>query len=142
MKEKTILIAYQDDSWIRSLLTLPHNPAYRVEATKLVSDILRKVRGKDLYVILLDDELEGIKAYDLVPLFKKLNSMVQIILISSEESIGPIKRLRGAGIFYQAMKPIDVEEVRTAIGCAFDKIEREQPEGWVFQFLIPGRVPA
>ncbi len=142
MKSKTILIAYQDDSWIRSLLTLPHNTGYRVEATKLVSDILRKVREKDAYVVLLDDEMEGLNAYDLVPLFKKLNPRLQIILISSEESLGLIKRLRETGIFYHAMKPIDVEEVRTAVDCAFDKIEREEPEGRFFQFLIPGRVPA
>ncbi len=51
--------------------------------------------------------MEEIKACDLVPLFKRLNSRVQIIVISSEESIGLAKRLRGAGIFYQAMKPID-----------------------------------
>ena len=119
-----------------------YNMGYRVETTKVVSEIIRKVRGKDIYVVLLDDEMEGVKAFDLVPLFKKLNPRVQIIVISSEESIGLAKRLRGAGIFYQAMKPIDIEEIRSAVACAFEKIEREQPEGWFIPFLIPGRVPA
>ena len=142
MKAKTILIAYQDDSWIGPLLTLLRGTGYRIEATKLVSDVLRKVRGENFYVVLLDDEMEGIKAYDLVPLLKKVRPRVQIIVISSEESVGFAKRLRDEGIFYQAMKPIDSEEIRSAVACAFEKIEREQPEKWFFLPLTPGPVPA
>jgi DNA-binding NtrC family response regulator len=142
MKAKTILIAYQDDSWIGPLLTLLRGTGYRIEATKLVSDVLQKIRGKDPYVVLLDDEVEGIKAYDLVRLFKKVRPRVQIIVISSEESIRFAKRLRDAGIFYQAMKPIDSEEIRSAVACAFEKIDREQPEKWFFSFLTPRPVPA
>ena len=142
MKAKTILIAYQDDSWIGPLLTLLRGTGYRIEATKLVSDVLQKIPGKDPYVVLLDDEVEGIKAYDLVHLFKKVRPRVQIIVISSEESIQSAKRLREAGIFYQAMKPIDSEEIRSAVACAFEKIEREQPEKWFFLSLTPGPAPA
>ena len=40
------------------------------------------------------------------------------------------------------MKPIDIEEIRSAVACAFEKIDREQPEGWFFPFLIPESIPA
>jgi len=137
-----ILIAYQDDSWVKELSSLLNDTGYRIETTKVVSDIIRKVRGRDTSVVLLDDKMEEIKASDLVPLFKKINPRVQIIVISSEESIGWVKRLRDAGIFYQAMKPVDLEEIRSAVACAFEKIEREQPREAFIPFLIPGRVPA
>ncbi|OGP86713.1 MAG: hypothetical protein A2156_04415 [Deltaproteobacteria bacterium RBG_16_48_10] len=142
MRSKGVLIAYQDDSWVKLLSNLLKNMGHRVETTKVVSEIIRKVRGRDIHVVLLDDKMEEIKACDLVPLFKKVNPRVQIIVISSEESIGLVKRLRDAGIFYQAMKPIDLEEIRTAVTCAFEKIEREQPREAFIPFLIPGRVPA
>jgi len=142
MTSKTILMAYQDDSWVKSLSSLSSDMGCRVEATRLVSDVLKKIRGKDPCVILLDAEMEGIEAYDLVPLFKKVRPRVQIIVISSEESIQFAKRLRDAGIFYQAMKPIDSGEIRSAVACAFEKIDREQPEKWFFPFLTPGPVPA
>ncbi len=142
MRSKGILIAYQDDSWVQPISDLLNNRGYRIETTKAVSEILRKVRGRDIQVVLLDDQMEEIKACDLVPLFKKMNPRVQIIVISSDESIGLAKRLRDAGIFYQAMKPVDLEEIRTAVACAFEKIEREQPREVFFSFLIPGRVPA
>jgi DNA-binding response OmpR family regulator len=141
MKSKVVLIAYQDDSLVKLLSPLSSDPRYRVEVATRVSDILRKMRGNDPDVILLDDEMDGIRAQDLVPLLKKLNSRVQIIAISSEGSIMEMKRLREAGIFYQAMKPADPEEIRSAVACAFDKIRREQPDGSFFQFLIAEEAP-
>jgi len=143
MKSQTILIAYQDDLWVRSLSTFLHGAGYRVETAKVVSEMLRRVRSGSIDLVLLDDEIEGVKACDLVPLLKKIKGRIQVIVISSEESLGPVRRLRGAGIFYQAMKPVDLEELRSAVGCAFEKIERERAlrEGFL-TFLIPGGVPA
>ncbi len=142
MKSKTILIAYQDDLWARSLSTFLHSIGYRVETAKMISEMIRKVRNGKIQVVLLDDEIEGGKACDLVPLFKKINDKIQIIVISSEISLELVKRLRGAGIFYQAMKPVDLEEVKSAVECAFEKIERENLKEGFFPFLIPRRVPA
>jgi DNA-binding NtrC family response regulator len=142
MKSKTILITYQDDLGARSLSTFFHGLEYRIETAKVVSDMIRRVRNGKIHVVLLDDEVEGVKASDLVPLLKKINSKVQIIVISSEESLGQVKRLRGAGIFYQAMKPVDMEEIKSAVECAFEKIERENLKEGFIPFLVPGRVPA
>lgn len=142
MKPKTILIAYQDDLWARSLSTFFHGIGYRVETAKMVSDTIRRVRNGKIFVVLLDDEIEGVKACDLIPLFKKINDKIQVIVISSEASLVEVKRLRAAGIFYQAMKPMDLEEVKSAVECAFEKIERENLKEGFFPFLIPGRVPA
>jgi len=83
-----------------------------------------------------------VKACDVVPLLKNIHSKIQIIVISSEESIGLVKRLRGAGIFYQAMKPIDVGEVKAAVECAFEKIQRESTKEGFFSFLIPEMAPS
>ena len=142
MKSKTILIAYQDDHWTRSLSTFFHGMGYKVEITKVMSEMIRRVRKGNIHVILIDDEIEGIKACDVVPLLKNINPKIQIIVISSEESIGLVKRLRGAGIFYQAMKPIDLGEVRAAVECAFGKIERESAKEGFFSGLTAEMVPA
>jgi len=142
MKPKTILIAYQDELQARLLATHFHRMGYRVEVAKLVSDMIRKVRNERIHVILLDDEVEGVKACDLVLIFKKINLKIQVIVISSEEEIGLVKRLRGAGIFYQAMKPADLEEIRSAVECAFEKVERENVKEGFFSFLVPSMVPA
>jgi hypothetical protein len=40
------------------------------------------------------------------------------------------------------MKPLDLEEIRSAVACAFDKIERERMKGGFFPSLVPNLVPA
>ena len=142
MKAKSILIAYQDDLGTKSLSTFFHGVGYKVEATKVMSEMIRKIRKGNIHVILMDDEIEGVKACDVVPLLKNINSKIQVIVISSEESIGLVKRLRGAGIFYQAMKPVDLGEVKAAVECAFEKVQRESTKESFFSFLTPEMVPA
>jgi DNA-binding NtrC family response regulator len=143
MGERTILIACQEDPCTRALSALFLGNGYRVETATLVSELLRRIRSGSIHVLLVDDEIEGVKACDLVPVLKKINGIIQVIVISSEESLGPVRRLRGTGIFYQAMKPVDVEELKSAVECALDKIDREHSarEGFL-AFLFPKEVPA
>ena len=60
MKSKMILMAYQDDSWVKPLSTLFAGMGYRIETSRTVSEAFREVRSKDVQVILLDDQLEDI----------------------------------------------------------------------------------
>jgi len=142
MKSKTILIAYQDDLWAKSLSTFFHGIGYRVEVVRILSEMIRKVRNGNIDVVLLDDEIEGVRACDVVALLKRINPRIQVIMISSEESLDLARRLRGAGIFYQAMKPVDLEEIRSAVECAFEKIKRENLREGYFSVFIPKMVPA
>ena len=136
MKQRSILLAYPDEPSTRSLSTFLHELGYRVETTGKVSEILRRIRKETFQVILLNDDIEGVKACELIPLLKT-NRKVQVIVISSEESLGFAKRLREAGIFYHAMKPIDLEEIGSAVESAFEKIKRESLQEEVISFLRP-----
>jgi DNA-binding NtrC family response regulator len=101
------------------------------------------VKGGAIEVVFVDDELEGIRAYHLVPVLKGMNGGVQVIVVSSEERLGFVRRFRGAGIFYHAMKPVDPEELRSAVECAFEKVEKEKSAGRdISSYLVPGRFSA
>jgi DNA-binding NtrC family response regulator len=141
MKSKSILIAYPSGPLNQSLCTFFHDLGFQVETASIISEVLRRVRKERIQVILLNEEIEGVKACDLVPLLKA-NRNVQVITISSEQSLESAKRLRGAGIFYHAMKPMDLEEIRSAVESAFKKIERESLREDVLPLLIPEWVPA
>ena len=135
--KRTILISNRDDREIDSLSVFFRRMGYRVESAKRLVDVLNKVRSTNIHVLLLDDEIEDVKACDLIPLVKKTNPWLQVIMISSDESIDWVRRLRGAGIFYQAMKPVDMEEIKSAVACALEKIERENLRERFFSFYIP-----
>ena len=140
MELKTILIAYTDDLWAKSVCTFIQGMGYRVEMTRTLSEMIRKVRNA--HVILLDDDIEGMKAYDVVPSLKRIRSRIPVIAVSSQESLDFARKLRSSGIFYQAMKPIDSEEIRSAVECAFEKIERESLRKGLFVLLMPSDGPS
>jgi len=142
MKSKSILIAYEDDLWSRSLVAFFHSLGYRVMTTQMMSEMIRRIRKENINVVLIDDEIDGVKACEVVSLLKKIDPKIQIVIISSDSSIGSVKRLRGAGIFYQAMKPVDLEEIKAAVECAFEKVERENPKPRLFFFPTPEMVSA
>jgi len=103
MKPGTILIAYEDDfGWGRYRRSSPRRGIGR--HSKAGQRLAPRGERDSVHVVLLDDEIEGVKACDLVPVLKKINGILQVIVISSEESLCSARRLRGAGIFFQAMK--------------------------------------
>jgi DNA-binding NtrC family response regulator len=142
VRSKKILVAYDDDIWRRSLTAFFHGIGYGVERAKVVSDLIRRVRNRGVQVMLMGDEIEEVKACDVIPLLKAIRPDIQVIIISSEESLDFLRRLRGAGIFYHAMRPIDLEEIRSAVECAFQKIEKEKCKTGFFSYLIPEMSPA
>jgi DNA-binding NtrC family response regulator len=143
MKLQGILIAHRDDPWVEAVVAFFRGEEYRITRTDSVGGLIKKVRSGEFHVLLLDEDLEGMKASELVPLVKKINERVQVIVVSSEGSLPSVRQLRRAGIFYHALKPVDMDELRSAVGCAFEKIEREHPvaEGF-FPFWLAGRVTA
>lgn len=142
MKPRTILIIIEDELSTKSLSTYFHGNGYRVEISRSLSDAIRKIRNGNINVVLLEDEIEGVNACDVVPIFKRINKKIQIIVISGDTPFSVIKCLRDEGIFYHAIKPLDLEEIKSAVKCAFQKVERENPKEWYMPLLLPRRVPA
>jgi DNA-binding NtrC family response regulator len=77
-----------------------------------------------------------------VPLLKKINGTIPVIAVSAQEGLHFVRKLRNPGIFYQAMKPIDLEEIRSAVECAFEKIKRESLREELVTLFMQGSVPA
>ncbi len=119
MISKTILIVCKNDLLGRSLGKYFHGLGYRVETVRVLSQMIRKVVDRNIHVVLVDDEVEGVKAWESGALLKRTNRGVQVIVISSEESLGVARQLRGAGTFYQAMKPVDLSELKSAVESGF-----------------------
>jgi len=129
---RKIIITFRDDRVVRCLAEI----GYRIVTVVSVSDALKMAKHTD--VVLMGDELDGVQTYDLVPVFKSINDEIQVIVASSS-GVGFVRRLRKAGIFYHTTKPVDLEELKSAVECAFEKIEKEKKCG-ILSFLVS--VPA
>jgi DNA-binding NtrC family response regulator len=120
---RTLLIADEDVQARDSMTQLFGDTEYEVVAANSVDVVMRDVLKKEAQVILLGSTFDNIPAGDLIPILKLCNQNLTIILVSNEESLPLLRKLRREGIFYHALKPSvreDREELLQAVKCAFE----------------------
>lgn len=98
---------------------------YNVTVTNSAANALHGILKNTAQVILLGSEFDELTASDLIPLLKKCNRDLTIILVTNEISLPLIRKARKEGIFYHALKPArreDGDEIRQAVKCAFENL--------------------
>lgn len=125
MEEAIVLIASGDEPLGEYLYHQLIDIGGTISRAAKVSELLSKVRGSEVDVLLLDSGVEGIPSYDLIPLIKRINSRLPIIALAEDSSLEMSKRVRLEGIFFLAMKPIDPAEIRAAVGDAIKMLSQQ-----------------
>lgn len=127
-----ILIA--DANWKDGevLADLFSKEGYQVELAKSGTEVIRKVQDKEINVLIMDVELQGMKGYELVSIVKKFAPDLLVIMTSRDSSIGVAKRVREEEIFYYCIKPIDIEEIKLVVKEAFAKLSKIGGDGYGF----------
>lgn len=117
-----ILVVDKDQSARKMLAELLIEEGYDVTVTGSAAQALYLVMKKHAQVVLLGDECDDTNIADLIPVLKKCNKELRIILISDDAPLSVMRRVRREGIFYHALKPFGAEgweEIRQAVRCAF-----------------------
>lgn len=120
-----LLIADQDVDCRKHLAEVFIEAGYNVIVTNSAANALEGILKKAAQVVLLGSEFDELTAADLIPLLKKCNRNLTIILVAAVTSLPLIRKLRSEGIFYHALKPTngaDKEEICQAVRCAFDNM--------------------
>jgi DNA-binding NtrC family response regulator len=124
-----LLIADEDVEARRQMADLFIEEGYNVIVTSSAANALHGILKKTAQVVLVGSDFDDLAATELVPLLKKCNPDLTVILVSGEKSPAFIRKLRREGIFYHALKPLDAEdrdEIRQAVHCAFDKVNAKR----------------
>lgn len=125
MNTQGLLIADEDLVARTQMAELFSDAGYQVTAPNSVAGALCGILKKTVKVVLLSSRFDELLATDLIPLLKRCNRDLTIILVASELPLALLRRARSEGIFYHALKPGsapgDEEELRQAVKCAFDK---------------------
>ena len=132
MSEREILVADGDSEVRRQMADSFRAAGYDVETTDSAVHVFCTVLEKQIPVVLLGSGFDKkIALTDLIPLLKKCNRGVTIILVSDDESLPVVRTIRQEGIFYHALKPSsqeDTEEILKAVECAFTKSDKTHPD--------------
>lgn len=124
MNMPELLIADEDVLSRKRMADLFIKDGYWVTVTNSTAGVLSGILKKTAQVVLLSTRFDELLATELIPLLKKCNRNLSIILVASELPMALIRKARSEGIFYHALKPIrpgDEEELRQAVKCAFEK---------------------
>ena len=121
-----VLIADENVESRKVLADLCIEAGYNVMVTTSAANVLHGILKKSAQVVLLSGEFDELAAAELIPLLKKCQRDLTIILVSDETSLPSIRKMRKEGIFYHSLKPIapeDKEELRQVVACAFENLK-------------------
>ncbi len=119
---QTLQIIDTDKETRKHIVGFFNGSGYRVIEADSMGIVLRNVLKREATVILLGSEFDGLSATEIIPLLKRCNQNLKIILISNVESPNLIRKVRKERIFYHALKPVngdDRTEIRQVVQCAF-----------------------
>jgi len=124
-----LLIADENMDSRKQMADLFIEAGYNVIVTNSAANAIYGILKKTAQVILISSQFDELTVTDLIPLLKKCNRDLTIILISDDVSLALIRKVRKEGIFYHALKPVkpeDREEIRQVVQCAFDNLANQQ----------------
>lgn len=123
---KGLLIANKDQEAREQLANRFEAAECKVVQADSVANALEGIINKEIQVVVLDADRDHHTFAKLIPLMKKCNRNIAIVLVSTEIPIDLLRRIRKEGIFYHALKnagEVNIEEVYQAVCYAFKKYE-------------------
>jgi len=121
-----LLIANKNSGTRDQLANLFTDDDYQVVTTDSVANSLEAIINKEIQVVVLDGLYDEHNVAKLIPLLKKCNRNISIILVTDDMPINLVKKIRQEGIFYHALRPTADDhfaEIHEAVLCAFRKYE-------------------
>lgn len=123
--QEGILIVEEDRDCRKQMAEMFMEAGYEVTVSDSVASALYGVLKNTAQVVVLGSKFDELSAADIIPLLKRCNRKLPIILITADTSLGLLRKLRCEGVFYHALKPVDAEghdEIRQAVHCAFKNL--------------------
>ena len=129
-----LLIADKDMETRKQMADLLIDAGYDVTVTNSAARAIDNVLKRTAQVLLIGMEVDEFNSAELVPLLKKCNRNLMIILVSDDAPLPLIRKVRKEGIFYHALRPVEPEgreELRLVVKCALDNLAKLPEENEV-----------
>ena len=121
-----LLIANKNQESREQLASLFDKNEYQITMADSVANALEGIINKEIQVVVIDGKYDEQNVVKLIPLLKKCNRNISIILVSDEMPIDLERRIRKEGIFYHALKTVgdnNHDEIHQAVSYAFKKYD-------------------
>jgi len=119
--EKRILIIDPDATDRAVMATFLKSENFYVETGKGLTDAIKKISEECINCLIMDVELPEMKGYEAVPILKKIDPKIKVIMTTKKNTKTLEAKVREQDIFFYFIKSFGKEELKLAINNAFNK---------------------
>lgn len=119
--ENRILIVDQNDTERTVMAAYLRSENFHVETGKGLQDVLKKISERNYRCLIMDVELPEMKGYKAVPIIKKIDPTIKVIMTTKKNTKRLEAKVREQDIFFYFIKSFGKEELKLAIQNAFNK---------------------
>ncbi len=110
-----------DHETVKRIMLSLKKEGYKVEHLEHMSRVIERVKNEQVDVLILAVDTWGAKAYELISAIKKNNRFFPIIVTSADDSLEVEAKVREHGIFFYALKPLDMKEIKLVLKNALKR---------------------
>ncbi len=112
---KSVLISTKDPVMIDQMSDILLKHDYSIIIEKSTSKFILKVLEQDIFLIIMDLDTTDNSKLDLIKIIKTIRPRLPIIALSDDDTVESLRKLIQVGVFYCALKPIQIEEIEKVI---------------------------
>lgn len=124
--KRNLIIASGEEDFAEYLYFHLSGLPLQISRVNRLGELLWKVREREADILILDSILEGLPNYELLTLIKKSSPNLPIIALTTDSSLETSKRIREGGVFFLAIKPIEIEEIKIAVEDILRMLEKKE----------------
>jgi len=126
---KSVVIASEDPVVINELSTLLIRHDYSIIIEKSTIKSIIKILEHTIDFLILDFEQTQNSNMDLINIIRKTRPRLPIVVLSEDTSLETIRLLATAGVFYCALKPIQITEIDNVIEAINRYYQKDEEMG-------------
>lgn len=120
-----ILLCDRDPLFVEAIEHLLAEAGYTVETANRPEEAISRLLPKRFGVMILGLHSEKEEDAEAIPVINRIDRQLPIIAIAGDDSLELERRARRGKLFYYAVRPVDIEEVKEVV---YQAIMRRKPK--------------
>ena len=113
-----VLICDRDSDFAKWLGEYLEECAYGVEIADVGTKGVQRLLSDPVGVVVLGVKPDDTEGLEMIPVIHQIDQGLPIVAVGSEESLEMERKVRLENVFYYTVQPVDLEEVKEAVGRA------------------------
>lgn len=125
-EKKNILLVEPDTKFANDICQSLSSLNCSVVIEDNMCQAIQKIQNGSAQMVIMEVDLKDIKGYEAIPIIKKIDEKIPIIVMTSNNSRELEKKVREKGVFYYHLKSFGLEDLILAVKNAIKVIEKQK----------------